>query len=138
MRHKGLQPHALRGVKVLVVDDDDDSRELLGELLEIEGAEVRMASDAALGMASLRQLVPDVLVSDIGMPGEDGYAFLRRCRRSGDQALNGVPAIALTAYTRPEDRRKAKEAGFNDFLEKPVDLTRLVAAVARLAAAPAK
>jgi len=123
---------------VLVVDDDDDSRELLGELLEIEGAEVRMASDAALGMASLRQLVPDVLVSDIGMPGEDGYTFLRRCRRSANQELNGVPAIALTAYTRPEDRRKAKEAGFNDFLEKPVDLTRLVAAVARLAAAPAK
>jgi CheY-like chemotaxis protein len=133
---KPNQEQELRGVKVLVVDDDEDSRELLGELLQTEGAEVKLAADAAEGMTSLEQFGPDVLVSDIGMPGEDGYSFLRRCRHLSDSKLSRTPSIALTAYTRPADRQKAREAGFDELIEKPVNLSRLLAVVLRLAAAP--
>lgn len=136
VQNKPVEPTPLRGIKVLVVEDDPDSRELLGELLQCEGAEVRLAPDASLGMAVLRQFVPDVLVSDIGLPGEDGYAFMQRCRHSADAKLSRIPAVALTAYTQPADRQRAIASGFNEFFSKPVDLTGLVAAVARLATIP--
>lgn len=117
----------------MVVEDDKDAREIVGELLVFEGAKVRLASDGAMAMAELRQSVPDVMVSDISMPRENGYSLIRRCRESSDPQLRNVPALALTAYTTPSDRQKALACGFNELVEKPVDLFVLVAAVARLA-----
>lgn len=136
MLTKSSRPPLLGGLKVLVVEDDEDSRELLGELLATEGADVHMAADAARGMTEFVAFAPDVLVSDIGLPGEDGYAFMRRCRGLADPKLRRTPAVALTAYTRPADRAQAKAAGFDDFLAKPLDIQKLLQLVARLAASP--
>ena len=98
-------PVALTGVRVLVVDDEPDARELLRAVLAEAGALVETARSAAEGLEVLQRFQPNVLVSDIGMPDEDGYAFLRRVRslpRGG-----AIPAIALTAYAREEDRVRA-------------------------------
>lgn len=126
------QANSLEGLDVLVVEDDEDARELLSELLTAHGARVRTAPDTVVGMNALLDLVPHVLVSDIGLPGENGYAFMERCRRSTDEKLRRVPSVALTAYTRTADRIRATEAGFDDFLAKPVDFDRLLQTVARL------
>lgn len=124
----------LSGLKILVVDDDEDARELLQEVLQYEGADVETAADASSGLAMLLEFKPAVLVSDIGMPGEDGYSFIRRCRKLPDSARSHTPAIAVTAFIRPEDRLKSREAGFDAHVGKPVDLAKLVATIASLAA----
>jgi signal transduction histidine kinase/CheY-like chemotaxis protein len=121
------------GVKVLVVDDEPDARALVARLLEGLGATVRTVGSAHEAMDALQTEVPNVLVSDIGMPGEDGYSLIRRIR-SLDAANGGnVPAIALTAYARAEDRMKAVLAGFQMHLVKPVEGAELVTMVASLA-----
>ena len=121
------------GVKVLVVDDEPDARALVARLLEGLGASVRTAASAHEAMDKLQSDIPNVLVSDIGMPGEDGYSLMRRIR-SLDAAQGGnVPAIALTAYARAEDRMKAVLAGFQMHLVKPVEGAELVTMVASLA-----
>jgi CheY-like chemotaxis protein len=129
-----LATQPLAGLKVLVVEDDLDSREVLSELLQFEGAVVQSAENAEVGMAALQRFGPDVLVSDIGLPGEDGHDFIRRCRKLADPKLCHVPAVALTAYTRPSDRSKALAAGFDEYVKKPVDFAELIGVVARLAA----
>jgi CheY-like chemotaxis protein len=121
----------LEGLRVLVVEDDDDSRELLDELLRYEGAEVETAPDAAAGFAALMRFKPAVLVSDIGLPGEDGYSLLRRCR-SLPAAEAQVPAIAVTAFCRPQDRARSQAAGFADHICKPIELRQLVASILRV------
>lgn len=122
----------IAGVKVLVVDDEPDARALVKRVLEGCGAEVRVASSVVEALEVLRKYRPQVLVSDIGMPGEDGYDLMRQVRASGLSATK-VPAVALTAFARSEDRRRAMMAGFQTHVAKPVDPAELVAVVASLA-----
>jgi len=123
----------LVNLQLLVVDDDDDTREFLIALLEEEGAMVRSASSVAEALAALESSWPDVLLSDIGMPGADGYELIARVREM--EVLRGgmMPAIALTAYARESERQQALEAGFQMHLSKPVEVTQLIAGIANLA-----
>lgn len=123
----------LRGVNVLVVDDEADARTLIRRLLEDREANVRTAGSAAEAMALFLAERPDVLVSDIGMPGEDGYALIGQVRALGPGQGGATPALALTAYARSEDRLKALLAGFQMHLAKPVETLELLATVASLA-----
>jgi PAS domain S-box-containing protein len=118
--------------RVLVVDDDDDSRELLETALIAAGAQVETAPSAALGFVALTRFRPHVLISDIGMPDEDGYSLLRRVRALEPGLGGDVPAIALTAYTRTEDKALALAAGFATHVSKPAHPGELIAAVVAL------
>jgi CheY-like chemotaxis protein len=120
----------LDGVRVLVVDDEADSRELFTSILESVGAEVLNASSAAGARSILKTEAIDVLLSDIEMPGEDGYELLQRAAAEGGAR---PPALAVTAYARAIDRRRALDAGFDWHLAKPVEPTDLIGAVASLA-----
>ena len=123
---------AIHGLRVLVVDDDQDARDLLAIALEGHGAAVRTAPSAAEGLRHLEQDRFDVLVADIGMPDEDGYSFVRRLRdREHQQQSARLPAIAVTAYGAASDREQAFRAGFDLHLPKPVDPDVLVRAVSR-------
>lgn len=122
----------LAGVRVLVVDDEADARELLTIILQQCGAEVRTAASTPQGLEALKQWHPDVLVSDIGMPGHDGYALIRQVRALSAAEGGNIPAIALTAYARSEDRMKALRSGFQTHVAKPVDPTELSATIAGL------
>jgi CheY-like chemotaxis protein len=121
------------GARVLVVDDDPDARDLMKRLLEECGARVSVASSSAEAFEMIRQGPFDVLVSDIGMPGEDGHALVRRVRGLSPEQGGRIPAVALTAYARAEDRVKALRAGFQMHLAKPVEPAELIAVVANLA-----
>ena len=125
-------PPELAGLRVLVVDDDADGREVLETVLVQCGAHVTSAGSVAEALASFDRERPDVLVSDIGMPDEDGYALIRKIRARGSDAGGGVPAASLTAYAGTEDRRRALIAGFNMHVAKPVDPEELLAVVASL------
>jgi PAS domain S-box-containing protein len=119
---------ALDGLRVLVVDDDPDSNEVVRTLLAACGAEVRTASSAREALAVIERWLPDVVVSDLAMPDEDGYSLLARMRSHGPP-LRSVPAIALTAYSAPSDREQALSAGFQAHVAKPVRTADLVGAV---------
>jgi len=123
----------LRGVTVLAIDDDADARELVRRVLEGCGARVVVVASAAEGLASAAARRPDVIVCDIGMPLEDGYDFIRALRARPAAAGGRTPAVALTAFARPEDRTRAVFAGFAVHLAKPVDGRELIAHVAGLA-----
>lgn len=125
------QASDLRGVRVLAVDDSDDARQFIEVLLSRCGAVVRTAASATAGLEMLSQWTPDVLISDIGLPGEDGYTFLNRVRQLGNGSSQ-VPAIALSGYTRPENRNRAMEIGFQMFVAKPVEAVELTRAIATL------
>jgi signal transduction histidine kinase len=125
-------PDLLAGVRVLVVEDEADTRDLLVTALQQCGAAVTAVANAAEALDALDPHT-DVLVSDIGLPGEDGYSLLRRLRSLGPDRGGNVPAAALTAFARAEDRLRALEAGFETHLAKPLDPSELVATVARLA-----
>ena len=122
----------LDGVRVVVVDDNPDVRDMIASVLRDQGASVRVAESAVEAFRAVVEEKPDVLVSDIGMPDQDGYALLQRVH-----AVMAVPALALTAYAGPEDKKQAELAGFEMHMAKPVAPARLVAAVARLAGIPA-
>jgi PAS domain S-box-containing protein len=123
----------LQELKVLIVDDDAETLQVVRQLLEQAGAEVTAATSASEALAALERSLPDVLLSDIGMPDEDGFSLIRKVRGL-DAARGGrIPAAALTAYTQSEDRRQALLAGYQMYLAKPVDPAELTAAVARLA-----
>jgi PAS domain S-box-containing protein len=125
---------SLAKVHVLVVDDEIDSRDLVKRLLEMAGARVSMACSASEAMKRIVAGRPDVLVCDVGMPGEDGYSLIRRLRaREAEQQEGGLPAIALSAYARSEDRTKAIRSGFQNHLAKPVEPAELMAVVSSLA-----
>jgi CheY-like chemotaxis protein len=132
----------LAGVRVIIVDDESDARELLVATLERRGAEVIAASSVAEALAALANSssssMPDVLVSDIGMPGEDGFELIKRVRALGLGPGGNIPAIALTAYARAEDRARALEAGFARHLAKPIEPAALASAVATLVRRAAK
>ena len=124
---------ALRGLRILVVDDDRDGLDMVATMLMNSGAEVRTCSSAAEGLDAVRAWRPDVLISDIEMPGEDGYTFIRRVRAMDGGAFARTPAVALTAYGRVQDRLRTLSAGFSMHVPKPVDPAELTIVVANLA-----
>ena len=122
----------LQNVRVLLVDDDADGLDLTTVMLTNSGAQVKTAVSVAAALDVLESWPADVLVSDIEMPGEDGYELLRRIRAKERGGRTRLPALALTAYGRPEDRRRTLAAGYNLHLAKPIDPSELVLAVANL------
>jgi len=122
----------LSGVRVLVIDDAPDTLDVLEQILSYSGAATTTAPGAGAALAMLEREVPDVIVSDVGMPEVDGFELMRRIRRRA--ATADVPAIALTAFTRQDDRAKALQAGFTDYLAKPVEPAALAAAIKRVVA----
>jgi PAS domain S-box-containing protein len=125
---------ALRRVRVLLVEDDPDARELVGAVLVDAGAVVKSVSSAAAALDVFSTFRPQLLVSDIAMPDEDGYSLIRRIRALDPKQGGSIPSIALTAHTRAEDRTKALAAGFTTHIGKPVNPADLVAALGNLAA----
>jgi len=126
---------SLANLKVLVVDDEEDARDLLREVLETAGARVLAVGSAADALAALPSWSPSVLVSDIGMPGMDGYALIRAVRALPPGSGGNVRAIAVTAYSSVDDAAQARAAGFQTHLAKPVEAAQLIAAVAAAASA---
>ena len=122
----------LQGVQLLVVDDDQDALDMLSMLLAEAGASVRTATSAAEALALLRWIRPDVLLSDLAMPDEDGYSLIRSLRTIERQSGRRTPAVALTAYVRVQDRARAVDAGFDVFVEKPVDPEELLSVIGGL------
>jgi CheY-like chemotaxis protein len=120
------------GLRLLAVDDHRESLDLIMAILVNAGADVRVSASAAEALRIVQDWRPHVLISDIEMPGEDGYAFIRKVR-SLDAEGGKVPAVALTAYGKAEDRHRATSAGFNMHVAKPVDPNELVTIVATLA-----
>jgi PAS domain S-box-containing protein len=126
---------ALTGIRVLVVDDEPDALDLIAAVLRDAGAFVETATSAAEGFGSVKRAPPDVLVSDIGMPDEDGFLFMRRVRALPMLEGGAIPSLALTAFAREEDRARAIAAGYTTHIGKPVDPGALAYAVAHLASA---
>jgi CheY-like chemotaxis protein len=126
-------PHELDGLHLLVVDDEEDTRALLKIVLEDCGARVTTASSAREAIIALKKLRPDVLISDLGMPGEDGYELIKKVRALSEEEGGQTPSAALTAYARLEDRTKVLRSGFQIHIPKPVEPAELVAVVANLA-----
>jgi CheY-like chemotaxis protein len=124
---------SLANVHVLVVDDELDARALVKRLLEMAGATVSMAASGSEAMERILARRPDVLVCDIGMPEEDGYSLIRRLRVLEESQESALPAVALSAYARSEDRTKAIRSGFQNHLAKPVEPAELVAVIRSLA-----
>jgi PAS domain S-box-containing protein len=127
------RPPRLDKLRVVVVEDDPDARELLKAVLNECGAEVRSAASAAEGIELLQRQKPDVLISDIEMPYEDGYSFIRKVRALPGEQGGHIPAIALTAHARTDDRLRALSAGFDAHVTKPMDPMELVTVIASLA-----
>jgi CheY-like chemotaxis protein len=123
----------LRGVRVLVVDDNEDTTELLAAVLGADGADVATATSAPEALSLLVASPVDVVVSDIAMPGADGYWLVREIRRLADARVNCVPVLAVTAYGREHSKTRVLAAGFTDHLQKPVDPDVLCRMVARAA-----
>jgi CheY-like chemotaxis protein len=123
----------LRGLHILVVDDNRDMREMLRQLLTHSGALVTIVADARDAVAVLRNVAADVVISDLAMPQRDGQWMIRNLRALGGQP-GKVPAIAVTAYRESQTEWDALAAGFDAYLEKPVDFPRLIETIRRLAA----
>jgi CheY-like chemotaxis protein len=128
----------LEGVKVLAVDDEADVRELLMVILTQCGADVRAVGSAESAIVAVAEWQPDIVISDIAMPDENGLSLMRRIRALSPEKGGKVPAVALTAYARSDDRLKALEAGYQAHLPKPVDPPDLIRAVAVLSGRRAK
>ncbi len=122
------EPRVLDGIRILLVEDDGDSREMMTIVLEHAGAEVTPTANAMAALARLDEIDPDVMLADVGLPQMDGYALMRKVREAG----RAMPAVALTGYASPADRAQAIEAGFTDHLGKPVTPEDLVAVLTRV------
>jgi signal transduction histidine kinase/DNA-binding response OmpR family regulator len=135
-KSKSLPPPAnaatLRGLRVLIVEDEADARALLSDVLSAHGATVDLAASASEGLDRVTAFRPDILVSDIAMPSVDGYTLLRRVRQLAPELGGRTPAVALTAHARAEDVERARIAGFQQHIAKPVDPEQLVALLGRL------
>ncbi|MBD2247304.1 PAS domain S-box protein [Nostoc sp. FACHB-888] len=127
-----LSPNLLTNLRVLVVDDEADVRQWITAVLEESGAKVSTFSSTRQALEALEELHPDVLISDIGMPGEDGYALMRKIREIEAEQGGRIPAVALTGYARVEDYKEALAAGFQLHIAKPVRAAELIAVVASL------
>ena len=126
-------PPALTGLRVLVVDDDADARDLFTRVLEQCDARVRAVASATTALTTLDSWKPDVLVSDVGMPEESGYVLMRRIRRLTPEHGGTIPALAVTAYAGEDDVKLALSAGFQAHVAKPVEPVELALAVGSLA-----
>jgi CheY-like chemotaxis protein len=124
---------SLAGLRILIVDDEPDNLNLIGEIVKMADGDVRLCTSAAAGLREVTAWRPDILISDIEMPGEDGYTFIRRVRALDAASGGKVPAIAVTAYGRIEDRLRTLSAGFSMHVPKPVDPAELTTIVASLA-----
>ncbi|HEY6805331.1 MAG TPA: ATP-binding protein [Pyrinomonadaceae bacterium] len=133
-RRRALGGHKVRldGIHVLLVEDDDDSRKLLGTMLKQHGADVTAAASVPDALQLFADKVPDILISDIGMPEQDGYELMRKIRRLPHEKGGSVPAIALTGYATRKDRDQALSAGFHTHIPKPIEQHQLVTAIAAL------
>ncbi|MBW4442788.1 MAG: response regulator [Plectolyngbya sp. WJT66-NPBG17] len=120
---------SLQQINIFVVDDDPDTRDLLRFMLEEEGAIVTVATNAKEALSLLKKELPTILVSDVAMPEMDGFQLIEQVRELPQCAE--LPAIALTAYAREEDRQQAIHSGFNDYLTKPVDPLELMRLIQR-------
>jgi len=127
-------PAALGAIKLMVLDDDSDALELFAAVLRQAGAEVRVARTVREGLELMRAWEPDVVVSDIEMPEENGYAFIRRLRSGEVQGGERMAAIAVTAYGGVSERIKILSAGFDAYVAKPVEPEELAAIIGRLVA----
>lgn len=123
----------LEGLRLVVVDDDVDTLELITFILEEYNVQVTTATSASEALKAIARSSPDIIISDIAMPGEDGYSLMRKVRSLEPEQGGHIPAIALTAFAREEDRILALDAGFQRHIPKPVDPFELVAVVAKLA-----
>jgi CheY-like chemotaxis protein len=123
---------SLHDLRVLVVDDEPESNEVVSTILGVSGAEVRVAASAAEGLEHLKRWTPHVIVSDIGMPHEDGYMFLAKLHALPGEMAD-LPAVALTAYGTTDDRVRIFSAGFKAHVVKPIDPVELVVVVANVA-----
>jgi CheY-like chemotaxis protein len=123
----------LKGVRILAVDDDRDALALVREILEVTGATVTTADSGQDALQKLARAQPHVLLADLGMPGMTGFDLIDHIRRSDDAHIRDMPAAALTAFARSEDRTRALRSGFQIHLAKPVDPAELMAAIAALA-----
>lgn len=124
---------SLAGLRLLVADDDPDTRELLTILFQEYEAEIIAVASASEAMAALEQLRPDILISDIKMPGEDGYSLICKVRNLDGKRGGQIPGIALSAYAGEEDRARALSAGFQEYVTKPIDIDQFAAVVAAYA-----
>jgi signal transduction histidine kinase/CheY-like chemotaxis protein len=127
-----VEPGTLAGFRVLVVEDHQDTREFVATVLAQYGAEVTTASSSQTALAAFERAKPHLLVSDIAMPGEHGYSLIQTVRARPPEHGGQIPALALTAYVRPEDRERALAAGYNRHLAKPIDPIDLASVVAQL------
>ncbi|MEH1903270.1 MAG: response regulator [Nostoc sp.] len=127
------QSISFKGLRLLVVDDDPDTRTLLTFLFELDGAEIVTAASAGEALEIMSSFKPDVLISDIYLPDEDGYSLLLKARNLEAKRGRKIPAIALTASALDEDRKRASLAGYDIYRCKPVDLDELASVVANLA-----
>ncbi len=125
-------PQSLEGVRILLVEDDDDIREVMRIALEARGAVLTAVDSTRAAVAAIEVQTPDIVISDISMPGEDGHALLRKVRGLPLTRGGRIPAIALTALDSREARVASRDAGFHYHLTKPVDATKLVEIVAGL------
>lgn len=125
-------PRSLEGVRILLVEDDDDIRDLLRLALESRGAVLTAVDGTPAAVAAIEVQTPDIVISDISMPGEDGHALLRKVRGLPLTRGGRIPAIALTALDSREARVASRDAGFHYHLTKPVDANKLVEIVAGL------
>ena len=124
----------LARLHILVVDDEVDARELFAMVLRSTGASVTAAGSVDQALAAFSKERPDILVSDIGMPGQDGYSLIRRVRMLSAEAGGRIPAVALTAFTGADHRARALDAGFTMHVGKPIDPDRLIEVATQLAA----
>jgi CheY-like chemotaxis protein len=123
----------LDGIQILVVEDDDDTREVLSLGLQMAGAQVESVGAAREAIEALKNHVPDVIVSDIGLPDEDGLALMRRIRTLSPSRGGRVPAVAVTAYTLVDDAQETIRAGFQEHFRKPLETSMLFDRIAELA-----
>jgi hypothetical protein len=126
----------LHGLRVLVVDDEADARQIISTMIARTGAEVKTCESAREALQTLEEWRPDVLMSDIGMPGEDGYSLINKVRSLPSERGGQTPAAAFTAYAREEDRNRALAAGYQMHVAKPVSSSQLAAMIAHLAGRP--
>ena len=125
--------HSLDGLRVLLVDDEPEAREVISTVITRTGAEVKACTSAHEALVKLMEWKPDVILSDIAMPDEDGYSFIGRVRSLPRDKGGETPAAALTAYARDVDRRQALDAGYQMHIAKPIGASQLVTLIARLA-----
>jgi CheY-like chemotaxis protein len=122
----------LEGLRVLIVEDEDDMRNLLGAMLESFGAKPILTCSVESGLDALREHLPDIVISDIGMPEQNGYALIASVRKQEHPQLRTTPVIALTAFTTAADRDTALTSGFDAFMTKPAEPDQLADTIRRL------